>query len=190
MSLFLLLFLTVDALDANWSFNPIWDILYARIQLNLFYNTHAISILAVCAAGWYLAFYKKDSLPVAVFAAFGTASIHELSLDAVDLAVFHIPSGISIGYGFTLFLFLGIGAFLFTGRYHKNVWAIQVVGMFAWFLILTALPHGSTIDPNVPFGASKDFYTWWVNAEEVFSWVIPLSLWFLPRRWFLWKSQQ
>ena len=187
ISLFLLLALTADALVADWRLDPIWNVLYARIQLNLFYNAHASSILAVCASAFWL-IYKKDGIPVAVFAAFGTASIHELTLDFVDLTVFRISSGISWAYAVYLFAFLGIGFFI-SKPYHKRVWLSTFALMFVWFLILTALPHGSTIDPDVPFGASKDFYNPLVNVEEVASWLVPTGLWFLPRRWF-WKSQQ
>ena len=180
VSLFLLLVLTADALTGTWWEGP----LYSRIQLPLFYNAHATSILAIVLAGWYLAFYKKDGIAVAIFAVLGTASIHELTLDAVDLAVFHISSGIDLRYGIYLFAFLGVGYFV-SKRYHKEIWFWTAGLMTVWFLVLTALPHGSTIDPNVPFGASADFYTWWVNLEEVASWIVPVSLWFLPRRWFL-----
>ena len=174
----MLLLLTVDALDANWLAGP----LYARIQLNLFYNTHAVSILAVCLSAYWL-ILKKDGIPLAVFAAFGTASIHELMLDFVDLSVFHISSGISIVYGLYLLAFLGVG-FLLTKKYHREIWLWTAGLMFVWYVVLTMLPHGSTIDPNVPFGASPDFYNPLVNIEEVASWIVPAALWFLPRRWF------
>ena len=180
-SLFLLLVLTTEALAGSWWEGP----LYARITLNLFYNAHALSILAIAAGAWWMV-YRKDGFPVAVFAALGTASIHELTLDFTDLAVFQISSGIDTRYAIYLFAFLAIGFFI-SKQYHKKIWALQFGLLLSWFLILTSLPHGSTIDPDVPFGASKDFYTWWVNLEEVGSWLAPMALWFLPRRWF-WKQ--
>ena len=168
---------------ADWRpFDPIWNLLYAHIQLNLFYNSHASSVLAVCASAFWL-IYKKDGIPVAVFAAFGTASIHELTLDAVDILVFGIPNGISQVYAVYLIGFLVVGFFV-SKRYHKEVWLWTAGMMLLWFLVLTQLPHYTTIDPDAPFVPSKDFYNPIANLEEVSSWLAPVSLWFLPRRWF------
>lgn len=180
ISLFLLLVLTVDALYADWTLNPI----YARIQLNLFQNSHAISILAVCASAYWMAFIKKDGMAVAVFAAFGTAAIHELALDAVDLSVFQMSSGLSVGYAVYLFAFLGIGFFI-SRPYHKRVWLVIFLMMMIWFLVNSMLPVGTTIDPLHPFEPTPDFYNPVTNIAEVASWIAPVSLWFLPRKWFL-----
>lgn len=183
ISLFLLLALTASSLIADWKLDPIWNILYARVQSNLFYNAHASSILAICFLGFYLAFRKKDGLPTGVFAAFSVAAIHELSLDFSDLVVFHQSSGISPMYGAYLFGFLIAGIYL-GKRYHRRVFLVTTIIMVSWFLILTSLPHGTTISPDCPFCPSDDFYTWWVNLEEVGSWLLPVGLWLLPRRWF------
>lgn len=180
IALFFLLALTADALIANWTLNPLWDLLYARIQMNLFYNAHASSILAICAAAFWM-IHKKDGIPVAVFSAFGTASIHEISLDIADLGVFHISSGLSLSYLVYLSAFLIMGLAI-GKRYHRNILTMTFPLMMIWFLILTALPHGSTIDPDVPFGPSTDFNSPLANTEEVLSWIVPASLWFLPRK--------
>lgn len=197
-ALFLLMGLTADALIANWNFNPIWDIFYARIgyqnQSLIFYNSHAASILSVCAAGFWLWLKHKDPLPVAVFAAFGTASIHEIALDAADLGFFHIPSGISWSYGSVMAAILVIGWSLNTS-YHKKVWLSITVMMTLWFLILgslnyTGLYHiGSTISATKDFAPSNDFYNPQTNFFEVVSWLAPVSLWFLPREIFTRKSR-
>ena len=187
VSLFMLVFLTVDALDASWWQGP----LLAKIQLNLFYNNHALSILAVTGSGFYLWLRKKDPLPTAAFAAFGIASIHELILDVSDVAFFGQQSGISIGYAVALFGVLGVGFFV-SKRYHKEVWFAAAGIMFVWFFLTgyINLNHpfgwyiGGTIDPSVPFGASPDFNNPVANGAEVGSWLLPCSLWLLPRRWF------
>lgn len=185
-ALFFLLVLTADALVANWTLDPLFDILYTRIQMNLFYNAHPISVLAVCAAAFWMV-WKKDGLPVAVFAAFGTASTHEIALDISDLGVYHISSGLSWTYLLYLLAFLGLGLVL-GKQYHRRVLGVTFIIMLAWFFILTALPHYSTIDPEVPFGASPYFYSPLANVEEVVSWLVPASLWFMPRRMFQWSS--
>lgn len=183
VALFFLLALTADALVADWQLTP-WTILYARIHLNLFYNAHAASILSVCVAGYYLAFVKKDGLALGVFAAFSTASIHEITLDATDLMVFHQSSGLSPTYLVYLLGFLLAGLKL-ARPYHRRIMFVTALMMLCWFLVLTSLPHYSTIDPNVPFGPSADFNNVIANFEEVSSWLAPVSLWFLPRRWFI-----
>ena len=177
-SLFALLVLTVDALDANWLAGP----LYARIQLNLLYNTHALSVLAICLGAFYLAFYKKDGLAVGVFSAFGIASIHELSLDAVDFSINHIGSGIEPKYAAYLFGFLLVGFFI-AKPYHKRIWIASAVMLFSWFILASFGHFGSstTLDAFTP---SKDFYNPLTNFMEVSSWIVPASLWLLPRRWF------
>jgi hypothetical protein len=195
IALFILLTMTVDALDSNWNLNPIWDLFYSRIQLNLFYEAHAFSILPFCIAAFFMWKVKKDEMATAVFAALGTASIHEICLDINDEIYFRVSSGISPGYALVLLSILGIGAFIACKRYHKNVWAATFVMMTAWFAVIGFLGYfhiysvGSTIDPNVPFGKSIWFNNPVTNVAEVVSWIAPSSLWFLPRKWFQWKSQ-
>lgn len=184
-SLFGLLFLTVDALDASWWEGPI----LAKIQLNLFYNNHALSILGLCAAAFYMWLKRKDPLPVAVFAAFGTASIHEWLLDINDVIYFGVGSGISAGYAIVLLGLLGVGFFL-SKPYHRKVWLVQGAMLMSVFLVVGYLNNftpyviGSTIDPGVPFGASQYFNNPVTNGVEVGTWLLPASLWFLPRAWF------
>jgi len=181
----MLLFLTLDALYASWWDGP----LYARIQLNLFYNSHALSILPLTMAGFYMWLRKHDALSTAAFAALGTASIHELALDANDLLYYHVGSGISTPYAIVLFGLLGVGL-LVSKAYHRKVWFWMALMMMAWFLVVgyidtnTPFVIGSTIDPNVPFGASQYFWNPVTNFAEVISWIAPCLLWFLPRRWF------
>ena len=189
----MLLVMTVDGLYADWSLNPIYDLVFARVQLNLFLNAHASSILAIVAAAYYMAFLKKDGLPVAVFAAFGTASIHELSLYSVDEIAFRSTSGVNLYYGIYLLGFLSI-ALMISKKYHRNVLFSTALLMFIWYFALATLTYsgfviGSTADANVPFGKSSFFYNPVTNVAEVISWLAPTSLWFLPRRWFGQKSQ-
>ena len=177
-SLFMLLVLTTAALDSTWLQGP----LYARIQLNLLYNTHGLSVLAICVSAFYLAFVKKDGLAVGVFASFGIASIHELSLDAVDFSINHIGSGIEPKYALYLFGFLGVGYFI-SKRYHREVWLWAAGMLLSWYLLASFFNIGSstTLDAFTP---SKDFYNPLTNFMEVASWLVPASLWLLPRRWF------
>jgi hypothetical protein len=187
-ALFMLLVLTADGLYADWSFNPVYDIVFAKVQLNLFFNAHASSILAIVCAAYYMAFVRKDGLAVAVFAAFGTASMHELGLYVVDEVAFKTTSGANAIYAAYLLVFLVIG-WVIIKRYHKRVWAATLALTLAWYFVLAGLTLsgygvGSTLSSTVPFAQSALFYNPITNLAEVVSWLAPVSLWFLPRKWF------
>jgi hypothetical protein len=176
LSLFILLIFTADALDSTWLQGP----LFARVQLNLLYNTHGLSILGLCIGGFFLTFYKKDGLAPGVFAAFGVASIHELTLGLVD-SFKGIPTGLDPRYVLYLSVFLTIGWFV-VRPYHRRVWLAAFVILFAWFCLEYFLGTGSSTLSG--FQPSPDYYNPLTNLVEIATWLVPASLWFLPRQLF------
>lgn len=137
--------------------------------------------------------YRKDDLSTAVFAALSTASIHEILLDVNDELYFRVSSGISPGYAVILVVILAVG--IWKGKtYHRRLLMAMGLLMTSWFAVIGLIDTysgfviGSTIDPNVPFGQSPYFFNPLTNFAEIASWLVPSSMWFLPRRWF-WSRQ-
>ena len=180
---------TINSLIADWRADILWDIVYARVQTNWFLYAHASSFLFLCFTVYYFWLVKKEWVAVAAFAVFGSAAIHEFTLDIVDIFLFKIDSGLSLAYGVYLAAFLVIGWFI-VSPYHKKIWLLTVVVMFMFYFVAGLWLHlGSTLNgygqPDPTF-----FYSPVSNAGEVLSWVIPTALWFLPRRWFSRRSEE
>ncbi len=187
-SLFSIIFLAVDSAIANWSLNPVDDLLYARIEAPLFYNAHALSILPLMFIG--LAFVMKgvftkqpiDYYPRSCFAILATGSIHELALFFVDVTIRNFKSlaglSVSLGYGlwlsFLLLLGVGIGT-----THQRRILFLQFVGFVGFYLLDLAIPTGSSLIGLMP---AKDFYNPATNAREVSSWVIPVLFWLIPQK--------
>jgi hypothetical protein len=179
VALFLLLFLTANALVANWTLDPIWDLLYARVQSSFFHNTHAISTLSICAVCFVLlAKFKFKGLPMIVVSCVATASIHELTLAVFDIALStELPQGVSLQYAIYLSAFLILAVWK-GSHFQRRILGTQFFVLVLVYLLDVILKPGSTISGSEP---SPFFYNPLTNAVEVLSWVVPALLWLLPR---------
>jgi hypothetical protein len=179
VALFLLLFLTANALVANWTLNPVWDLLYARVQSSFFHNTHAVSMLSVCLVAFVLlAKSKLRGMPVIIVCCIATASIHELTLAVFDIALSKsLPQTVSFQYAgyLSLFLFLAIWK---GSHFQRRILGTQFFALIILYALDIVLKPGSTIVGAQP---TTLFYNPLTNAVEVFSWLIPALLWLLPQ---------
>lgn len=176
----------MDALYADWNKDLFHDLFVAKIQQPLFYNNHSVSILFVCAAGYYM-IARRDYMPTAIYCALATASIHEFSLGAID-SLLGTNSGISWNYAVVLsaFILLAVGL----GKtYHRKVLTTLTLIMIIWFGCVALLNYngfniGETMSNTIAFGKGANFDNPITNFAEVISWIIPSSVWMLPRRIF------
>ena len=189
-------FLTLNSLIADWTWNPVWDVFFARVRGPIFYEVHASSILSVCFVGLYQIFrpvaarpFKFGNLYDKVFtanlykwvlAAFGMASIHEFSILIFDFVQSGTWSGISNSYAIWLMSFLVLGGWL-CENYQKRIWFYTLLFLAVYLVLNYYFIHvNSTIEG---FQGTEYFLDFKSNAAEVLGWVIPSLFFLLPRKW-------
>jgi hypothetical protein len=169
-----------SGIHANWTWNIVWDLFYARITGPIFIGAHATSLLAICFVAVYLVIFRYRSFTIPTIALFGTASIHDLSLLGVGYLANGLMNGIwfaynNIGLWYAVYLvvFLIIGLRLLP-KYELKTWGILTVMMIAWYSAAVFSYVPSTLDPAY-------FYNLASNVSESVSWFLPASIWLVRR---------
>ena len=194
------LFFWIDFLWNPWGspniLNPIDDFLYLRTGGQILYANHLVSAIGVMLVTTY--FILKNPFSRAgkiVFVIFSTVSIHEILLNLVlnTFGFTFIPAYydggqffkvLDLRWFFWLSLFLVLGSLFATKEQRKKLVRITLVivlYMFGWLFYL-AISHHSPWT-LYQFTPAPMFHDPIDNSLEVFSWLIPLSIWFIPMDW-------
>jgi hypothetical protein len=181
---FLLVALTVNSLYATWSLNPLYDLLYSRVQGMIFYNSHSSSICFLCLTAFVMIAKDRGHIARWTLALFGVAAIHEFALNIFDLTVFGVSSGMAVSYAIWLGFFLLIGWFVIPVEL-KQRWIAIAVFMFLFYLLTFSFHVGSS---NNGFLLTSLAFNFWTDLTEVSSWIIPTSFFYLPKEWFKWTG--
>lgn len=179
----------LDGLIADWTINPVHDILFAKIGGPLFTTAHAFSILAVAIAGLVVAARTK-SLLKGTGVTFGTAAIHELML--VPLAyVFQKDPGIHVFqpgfffFDYGAYLLIALGASLVAFPELRSRFALFFVLISAYYLVTFIGAYGLNLpwfQPtiNSATGPTPYFLAWPNNLQEIFGWALGAAVWLVP----------
>ena len=169
---------------ANWSINPIEDLLYVRSDGFLLPANHISSALALTSTTAIFQLRDWRKATNILFVIYSTASIHEYILDAFNipamLAAHTLGYTLTFRWVFWLALFLVIGLKMSTREQKKKlaiITAFCAVYIGGWVFLATTFNIDTyTILYYAPGPAFHDFIP---NFFEVSSWVIPALIWWL-----------
>lgn len=164
------------------SLNPIFDFLIVRSGGPILYANHVTSCIALLGVTTYFVIKEPKHLAKWCIVIFATASIHEMILDTIFVPL--------VGYGlfsfrweFWLSLVLILALWLSNREQKKRLGYIAIVCTI-YSAIWVSLVIAFHIDMRtiVIFKPGPAYYDYTENALEVFSWLIPISMWFIPKR--------
>ena len=187
VSLFLLMTLFVDALLANWTFSPEWDILFARIQGPIFYMNHASVVVFICGIGLFRIIQSRfTEIHQWALAIFATAAIHELALGGADVVLggFSFASlTLSPKYAVYLTMFL-IAAIMWCKPYQRRILVYMSIGIVTFFFAQLINEYPTTVGSSIiGFEPTANFYNPSTNFWEVVNWIVPGAMWLMPKSW-------
>ena len=168
----LLISLVIDGLLANWQLS-FWGIFLAVDNGVLFQGVHALSVLGVCVAAFYLIWVKR-SIPAGVLLAFSTATIHEYVWAGFEYVTLRQNQVVSLGYGVALLLFLAGGLYV-SNRGEKKILGLILVACLSYWLIL----YGFNV---TDWGQIQQPDLFAINVETVIGWLVPTTLWVFARK--------
>lgn len=191
------LFFWVDFLWSPWGspnpWNPISDFLFERTGGQILYANHVVSALAVMLVTTY--FILKNPFSKAgktIFVIFSTVSVHELLLNGIlnafgfsflpayreTASFFYV---LDLRWFFWLSLFLVFGLLFATKEQRTKLYRVTIVCavyMFGWLTYLAVSHHSPWTLYH--FSPAPMFLDPIDNSLEVFSWLLPLLVWFIP----------
>jgi len=175
--------MVLNGLWADWTWNPVWDFLFARSYGPLFPAVHASSVLAVCLTAFCLA-CRVRSLSKGVVLSFTVATFRDYSC-AFGYVILYgmMPTRSDIGelgwFYFAADLAILILALTVANRDQiKRIGASVAVAASYYLAIYLVGLNGSTLINGV--GPSPLFYSPAQNAIEVFGWILPCIPWWVP----------
>lgn len=186
-----LAFLFFDALIATWNWNPIYDILFARIRGPLFYENHASVVIFACTIAMIKIFQKGngfDSVSHWTLAILATGSFHELTIAIEDFTIggFRLVSiTTSLNYMVWLLVFLTLGL-VFLRKTERR----RLILLGCFFAIIFVFSIVQLADKSFPqimlaqtivgFNPGPNFMDPIENFAEIWTWDIPLVFWLIP----------
>jgi hypothetical protein len=183
IALITIMFFGFNFILANWSINPIEDLLYVRSAGFILPANHVSSAFAIVLTAFYFAAKYYDHAVRWLFLVFSTVSIHEYILDGLNVPAMIVAHTLSYTITFRWFFWLGfflVPAMVFgdkqTRKIQLRIALFCLVYMGAWFLVAESLNIDTyTILAFAPGPAFHDFIP---NFFEVTSWIVPASFWF------------
>jgi hypothetical protein len=178
-----ILFFGFNFVLANWSLNPIEDLLYVRSAGFILPANHVSSAFAIVGTAFYFAAKYYDHAIRWLFLVFSTVSIHEYILDGLSIPSMILAHTLSytitFRWWFWLTFFLVPAVVLANKEQRKIQFRIALfclVYIGGWILAAEAFNIDTyTILAFVPGPAYHEFLP---NFFEVTSWIIPALLWF------------
>lgn len=179
----------LDGLIADWTLDPVHDILFAKIGGPVFTTAHAFSIVFVVFCGAVVALKTKSMLQGAAVT-FGTAAIHELMLvpyaylfsEDPGIHIFQ-PGFFHFDYGAYLLIAL-ILSVVFFPKLRPGFLLVFVFATAYYALTFTSAYglHVAWFQPTINSGTGPTayFHAWPNNLQEIFGWAVMSGLWLLP----------
>jgi hypothetical protein len=169
---------------ANWSWNPIEDLLYVRTAGPILPANHVSSAFAIILVAGYFVLKDLDHAWKWVFLIFSTVSIHEFTLDILNIPTMYAAHTLSYTFTFRWEFWLAfflVPAVLIANKEQRKI--LLFIAVFCavyiggWIIIAEAF----NIDTYtiLAFAAGPAAYDFLPNFFEVSSWVIPASFWLL-----------
>ena len=187
ISLFLLFTLLVDALIADWTLNPIHDVLFARISGPIFYMNHASVVVFLCSIGLVRILQSRLTIIAPwCFAIFATASIHELALGGSDIIVGGFDfAGLALSPKYALYLtILLVAAIIYCKPFQRRVLVYMAIGVVSFFFTQIIWEYPGTVGSTIlGFNPTANFYNPSTNFWEVVNWLVPGAMWLMPKSW-------
>lgn len=180
--------LAINFSMVQWKPDPVYILLYMRAIGPVFYLNHYSSTIAITTTMLFFALKNPANAFKTAIPILSTVGIHEIVLD-----VLQFQGSLSVSYIAEWALWISLGVYLATKEQRKTLLQIFIViALFtlAWDSGISLLHHGvSTIlHVGTTFIPGPMYLDPLDNVLEVFSWLLPLSLWYLPRKPFYVKE--
>jgi hypothetical protein len=180
----MLLGLAINYSIVEWKPDPIWVLFYMRGMGPVFYLNHYSSTMAITMTMLFFALKDPPKAFKTAIPILSTVGIHEIILD-----VLQFQGSLSFSYILEWLLWIGLGVYLATKEQRKTLLEIFILitfYTFAWDALITSVLHHdvSTIIHvgTTGFAPGPMYLDPLDNVLEVFSWLLPLSLWYLPKK--------
>lgn len=172
--LFLTLLCLSNALIADWRFDLVWDLLYARVGGFLFYLVHASSMVFVCSValvrfgmnGW------KDATRIVLTTA-SIAGIHEMLYETINKTLI-VQRPVDFQY-VALWSVVVAGGFLIGTNRDVDTMLLALLFMAAYILLMYPVLHVPTTLTD-DLSLNQYGYAFVPNFVEVFGWFFPPAL--------------
>lgn len=166
---------------ANWSWNPINDLLFARVTGPLLYGNHALVGLFLCFNIIYLTIWRKRNISISLVLLLATVSIHEFILLPFSTLWWGWSASsalLSTTYSFWLIAFLALALHYGTKHDRKLLGQIALI-CCAYFAVMDFVFFLQNFHPITlaKFSYGPDVFNPEANAVELLSWFIPFSWW-------------
>lgn len=172
----------------KWSWNPFYDLMYLRIGGPFLYGNHVITALFILSVPLYFCIKEGYSaMPKWLTCMFATVFLHEISLQTFGYLAYGMLVTRQIINSYILILGLfALAAFVFGNKFkRKRLYLIALVCVLSSFVAMSAYAifnyHPLTLGTFAP---GPQLYSFFPNLFENILWILPVSIWYLPKKWF------
>jgi hypothetical protein len=178
--------LAINFSIVQWKLDPLYVLFFMRSVGPVFYLNHYSSTIAITVTMLVFALKNPSNAFRIAIPILATVGIHEIILASVMFSL-SLEYLISPAYIIEWLAWISFGVYLANRELRKtllNVTTVIIIITVVWALIigtthhsmLTIIPQGNTFVPGPMYLDPLD------NALEVFSWLIPLSVWYWPKK--------